>query len=166
MCTGNSSFTPKNATHLKFNRNSWLYFRTILKDMWKHCWRGFINPLSPSIHIQILQTDLHTSPVRISWENLIKDHGIFPMMIILLILITLSLDSVWILVGENCCWSLLGLKGSKECKEKNGSYSKFSSSSPSSLFISLIQEAETLLQEERKLMERVDTDVDYNMEGI
>ena len=88
------------------------------------------------------------------------------MMIILLILITLSLDSVWILVGENYCWSLLGLKGSKECKEKNGSYSKFSCSSPSSLFISLIQEAETLLQEERKLMERVDTDVDYNMEGI
>ena len=35
------------------------------------------------------------------------------MMIILLILITLSLDSVWILLGENCCWSLLGLKGLK-----------------------------------------------------
>ena len=33
------------------------------------------------------------------------------MMIILLILITLSLDSVWTLLGENCCWSLLGLKG-------------------------------------------------------
>ena len=33
------------------------------------------------------------------------------MMIILLILITLSLDSVWILLGENCCWSLLGMKG-------------------------------------------------------
>ena len=33
------------------------------------------------------------------------------MMIILLILITLSLDSVWILLGENCCWSLLALKG-------------------------------------------------------
>ena len=33
------------------------------------------------------------------------------MMIILLILITLSLDSVWILLGENCCWSLLGFKG-------------------------------------------------------
>ena len=33
------------------------------------------------------------------------------MVIILLILITLSLDSVWILLGENCCWSLLGLKG-------------------------------------------------------
>ena len=25
-----------------------------------------LNPLSPSIHIQILQTDLHTFPLRIS----------------------------------------------------------------------------------------------------
>ena len=33
------------------------------------------------------------------------------MVIILLILITLSLDSVWILLGEYCCWSLLALKG-------------------------------------------------------
>ena len=77
-------------------------------------WRGIqspFNPSSPNIHIQILQTDPHASPLRISWENLIKDHGIFSMMIILLILITLSLDSVWILLGENCCWSLLGLKG-------------------------------------------------------
>ena len=35
-----------------------------------------INPLSPDIHIQILQTDLHTLPLRISWENLIK-HRLF-----------------------------------------------------------------------------------------
>ena len=33
------------------------------------------------------------------------------MVTILLILITSSHDSVWILLGENCCWSLLGLKG-------------------------------------------------------
>ena len=32
-------------------------------------------------------------------------------MIIWLILITISLDNVWILLGENWCWSLLGLKG-------------------------------------------------------
>ena len=69
-----------------------------------------INPLSPNIHIQILQTDLHTSPLTISWENLIKDQSIFSIVIILLILITLSLDSVWML-GETCCWSLLALKG-------------------------------------------------------
>ena len=73
--------------------------------------KHYINPLSPNIHIQILQTDLHTSTLRISWENLIKYHGIFSMVIILLILITLSLDSVWILLGENWCWTLLGLKG-------------------------------------------------------
>ena len=56
-----------------------------------------INPLSPNIHIQILQTDLHTFPLRISWENLIKDQGIFSLVIILLISTTLSLDNVWIL---------------------------------------------------------------------
>ena len=72
-----------------------------------------INPLSPNMHIQILQTDLHTFSLRISRENLIKDQSIFSMVIILLILITLSLDSVWILLGENCCWSLLALKGLK-----------------------------------------------------
>ena len=34
------------------------------------------NPLSPNIHIQILHTDLFTFPLRISWENLIKDQSI------------------------------------------------------------------------------------------
>ena len=72
------------------------------------------NPLSPFLHIQILQTDLHTFPLRISWENLIKHQGIFSFVIILYILTTLSLDNVWILLGENCCWSLLGLKGLNE----------------------------------------------------
>ena len=33
------------------------------------------------------------------------------MVIILFILITLSLDSVWIFLGENCYFSLLALKG-------------------------------------------------------
>ena len=75
-----------------------------------------INPLSPKfyIHIQILQTDLHTFSLRISSENLIKDHCIFPLVIILLILITLTLDNVWILLGENCFWSLLALNGLKK----------------------------------------------------
>ena len=40
---------------------------------------------------------------------MIKDQSIFSMVIILLILITLSLDSVWILVGET--WPLSALKG-------------------------------------------------------
>ena len=45
---------------------------------------------------------------------MIKDQSIFSMVIILLILITLSLDSVWTLLGETCCWSLLALKGLKK----------------------------------------------------
>ena len=69
-----------------------------------------VTNLSPNIHINILQTDLHTFPYRINWENLIKDQSIFPLVIILLILITCSLDCVWILLGQNWCWSDLGLK--------------------------------------------------------
>ena len=65
------------------------------------------NPLSPSIHIQIPHTDLHTFPLRISWENLIKHQGIFSFVIIFHILTTLSLDNVWTLLGENYCWSFV-----------------------------------------------------------
>ena len=36
-----------------------------------------INPLSPNIHKQILQTHLYTFPYRISWEKLIKDQRFF-----------------------------------------------------------------------------------------
>ena len=42
---------------------------------------------------------------------MIKDQSIFSWVIILLILITSSHDNVWISLGENCCWILLGLKG-------------------------------------------------------
>ena len=38
-----------------------------------------------------------------------KDHGIFSLVIILLIPITLSLDIFWILLGEKRCLSLLAL---------------------------------------------------------
>ena len=48
----------------------------------------FLNPLSPNIHIQFLQIDLYTFPSWMSWENLIKDESIFPLVIILLIFIT------------------------------------------------------------------------------
>ena len=47
-----------------------------------------VNPLSPSIHIQILQTNLYTFPSRMSWEKLIKNQRIFFLVIILLPLIT------------------------------------------------------------------------------
>ena len=35
-----------------------------------------LTPLCPNTHIQILQTDLHTFPLRISWENLFEDQSI------------------------------------------------------------------------------------------
>ena len=65
--------------------------------------------LSHNIHIQILQTDLHTFPYTNSWENLLKDQSILPEVIILFILINFSFNHVLILLGENWCWSLLGL---------------------------------------------------------
>ena len=74
-------------------------------------WAGLLNPLNPNIHIQILQTGLYTSPSRISWENLVEDQNIFPLVIISLILPTLSLDCILILFRENWCLLLLGLKG-------------------------------------------------------
>ena len=60
-----------------------------------------INTLSPRIHIQILQTDLHTFPLRYElreFDNrsrhfLLGDHFINSR--------NLSLDSVWILLREN-----------------------------------------------------------------
>ena len=42
-----------------------------------------LNPLSPNIHIQIPQTDLHTIPLRNIWENLMADQSIFSLVIIL-----------------------------------------------------------------------------------
>ena len=91
--------------------------------VWDYIQMEIVNPLSPNIHIQILQTNLHTLPLRISWENLIKPQGIFSFIIIFYILTTLCLDNVWTLLGENCCWSLLGLKGLRNtCKLKSSSF--------------------------------------------
>ena len=47
------------------------------------------------------------------WENFIKDQGNFSFIIIWLIIITISLDNVWIPLGENWSWSPWGLKGLK-----------------------------------------------------
>ena len=81
--------------------------------LWPFGHTVFFNPLSPSIHIQILQTGLHTFRLRISWENLIKHQGIFSFVFTFYILTTLSFDNLWTLLGENCCWSLTVLKGLK-----------------------------------------------------
>ena len=47
-----------------------------------------------------------------------KDQGIFSLLIILLVLISLSFKNVWIMIGEILCWSLLGLKGLKGSRER------------------------------------------------
>ena len=59
------------------------------------------NPLGPNIQVQILQSDLRTFPLRIRGQNLMKDQGILSLVIILSVLLTLSLENVWILLGEN-----------------------------------------------------------------
>ena len=54
-------------------------------------------------YLQILSTDLHTFSLRVSWENLIEDQHILPLVIILSVLITFSLDGVWKMLEENWC---------------------------------------------------------------
>ena len=43
-------------------------------------------PLSPNIHMQILETDGHTFPEGFSGENVTKDQRFFPWVIILILL--------------------------------------------------------------------------------
>ena len=59
---------------------------------------------------EILQTNLETFPWRISWENLMKDQSI-SLWWSFFILVTFLLKDVLMLLGENWCWSLLGLNG-------------------------------------------------------
>ena len=42
------------------------------------------------------------------------DQSLFPLVIILLILITFPLDDIWRLLRENSCWSLFGHKSNCE----------------------------------------------------
>ena len=60
-----------------------------------------------NIHIQVLQTDMHTFPYTISWENWIKDQGIFPVVIILIIPITFPLNYVLKMLRGNWWLSLM-----------------------------------------------------------
>ena len=53
-------------------------------------------------------------------ESLITHQSIFSLVIISLTFITISLSNVWILLGENHCWSILGLKGLKHSVDNQG----------------------------------------------
>ena len=88
-----------------------------------HCWQHFlgggINPLMP----QYPQTNSPNWSLYISLRNELgeidKRSEIFLFVIIWLILIDVALDNLWILLGENWCWSLLGLKGlTKYCTRR------------------------------------------------
>ena len=68
----------------------------IAKIHW-HYWKERLNPLSPNTQIQILQTNLHTFPLGIGWENLFADQSFCHQVIISLILTTFSLHFVLIL---------------------------------------------------------------------
>ena len=70
-----------------------------------------VNLFSPNIQMQILQIDFHTFLKELVERILINDQSIFPVVIIELILITISIGYVLLLLGEDWCWSLLGLKG-------------------------------------------------------
>ena len=37
-----------------------------------------VTHLTPNIYIQRIQTELQTFPLKINWENLIKNESIFP----------------------------------------------------------------------------------------
>ena len=69
--------------------NLWPYTLAITEQ--KKCWELLaqkydqFNLLSPNINIQILQTDPHTFPLRISWDTLIKDQSIFSLVIIIIV---------------------------------------------------------------------------------
>ena len=71
---------------------------------WKFWKVTAINPLSPNIHIQILQFEFG------------KRSNIFLFWIILLFLVDYAHDSLWISLGENWFWALLGLKGLRPIK--------------------------------------------------
>ena len=60
---------------------------------------GFVNPLSHKIHIQIVQTNLHTFLLRT--VERVLDQSIVPLVINLVILIACTLVDLLMLLGEN-----------------------------------------------------------------
>ena len=56
--------------HSLFSHNLFVWLSTVILA------EGHINPLNPTIHEQILQTDVHIFPLRRRRENLIKDQSV------------------------------------------------------------------------------------------
>ena len=94
------------------------------------------NPLSPSIHIQILQTDLHAFPLRISWENLIKHQGIFSFVIIFLYSHNLISWQCMDFVRRKLLLVTIGLKGLKI--ERIGSFELLHNISPQVTLVEIL----------------------------
>ena len=71
------------------------------RTLWKFAFIS-MNPFKPDDHTQILKTDLHAFPSRISRENLIRGTKHFPFGdYVLFILTILSLDDELLLSEEN-----------------------------------------------------------------
>ena len=60
-----------------------------------------VDPFSRNIHMQILQIDFHTFLEELVEGILMNDQSVFPVVIIELILITISIGYVLIQFGEN-----------------------------------------------------------------
>ena len=83
---------------------------------WQSCMQTYCcSPFKPQDqHTNSPDWSLYIS-FKNSWENLIKDQSILPLVINLVILITFTLDDLLMLLGENWCWSLLGPEGLMVC---------------------------------------------------
>ena len=79
------------------------------------CKLTVVNPLSPRINIQILQTDLYTFLLRIVERIWFKIKAFSLCQYYLAIPLTFTLDDLLLLLGENWCWSLLGPEGLMVC---------------------------------------------------
>ena len=77
FCVGISSFHHPSSREGRIWKGAWTVSRNTQESS-----KSNINPLSHNINIKIPQTDLHTFPLRISWEHLITDQGIFSLVII------------------------------------------------------------------------------------
>ena len=113
----NRPFSSSKNSHLQSETKC----KTFLMKMSYICMRiknhFHVNSFAPSLALKqrLVATlkwpiSLYKFPLRMSWENLIKARSIFSSVIILYNFITFPPDCLLILLSENWCWSLLGLK--------------------------------------------------------